>query len=27
MKAFGASGYLKKIADERVGGNQSGWGA
>jgi L-rhamnose isomerase/sugar isomerase len=27
MKAFKASGYLKKIADSRVGGNQAGWGA
>jgi L-rhamnose isomerase/sugar isomerase len=27
MKAFKASGYLKKIADTRVGGNQAGWGA
>lgn len=27
MRAFAASGYLKKIADERVGGNQAGWGA
>lgn len=27
MKAFAASGYLKKISDERVGGNQAGWGA
>ncbi len=27
MAAFGSSGYLKKIADERVGGTQAGWGA
>ena len=27
MKAFKASGYLKKIAESRVGGNQAGWGA
>jgi L-rhamnose isomerase/sugar isomerase len=27
MKAFAASGYLDKIAAERVGGNQAGWGA
>ena len=27
MKAFAASGYLKKIAEVRVGGNQAGWGA
>jgi L-rhamnose isomerase/sugar isomerase len=27
MKAFKESGYLKKIADTRVGGNQAGWGA
>jgi L-rhamnose isomerase/sugar isomerase len=27
MKAFVASGYLQKIADERVGGKQAGWGA
>jgi L-rhamnose isomerase/sugar isomerase len=27
MKAFADSGYLKKIAEERVGGNQAGWGA
>ena len=27
MKAFAASGYLEKIAAERVGGNQAGWGA
>ena len=27
MAAFAASGYLKRIADERVGGTQSGWGA
>ena len=27
MAAFAASGYLQKIADERVGGVQAGWGA
>ncbi len=27
MKAFLASGYLAKIAEERVGGTQAGWGA
>ncbi len=27
MAAFAASGYLKRIAEERVGGTQSGWGA
>jgi L-rhamnose isomerase / sugar isomerase len=27
MGAFAASGYLGKIADERVGGAQAGWGA
>ena len=27
MKAYAASGYAKKIATERVGGNQAGWGA
>jgi len=27
MAAFGASGYLEKIAAERVGGAQAGWGA
>ena len=27
MAAFAASGYLKKIADDRVGGVQAGWGA
>jgi L-rhamnose isomerase / sugar isomerase len=27
MRAFAASGYLKQIADARVGGTQSGWGA
>jgi L-rhamnose isomerase/sugar isomerase len=27
MKAFAASGYLEKIAAERVGGAQAGWGA
>jgi L-rhamnose isomerase/sugar isomerase len=27
MRAFAASGYLETIAAERVGGNQSGWGA
>jgi L-rhamnose isomerase/sugar isomerase len=27
MKAFAASGYLGKIAEARVGGNQAGWGA
>jgi len=27
LKAFLASGYLKKISEERVGGNQAGWGA
>ncbi|MDR7233685.1 L-rhamnose isomerase [Agrococcus sp. BE272] len=27
MRAFLASGYLERIADERVGGTQAGWGA
>ena len=27
MKAYAASGYAAKIATERVGGNQAGWGA
>jgi len=27
ITAFNESGYLKRIADARVGGNQSGWGA
>ncbi|WP_088317757.1 L-rhamnose isomerase [Kineosporia sp. R_H_3] len=27
MKAFLADGYLARIADERVGGTQAGWGA
>jgi L-rhamnose isomerase/sugar isomerase len=27
MRAFLASGYLKRIAEERVGGTQAGWGA
>lgn len=27
MKAFRESGYLAKIAEERVGGTQAGWGA
>ncbi|MBF8253270.1 MAG: L-rhamnose isomerase / sugar isomerase [Actinobacteria bacterium] len=27
MKAYAASGYAAKIAAERVGGNQAGWGA
>ncbi len=27
MKAYAASGYAEKIAAERVGGNQAGWGA
>ena len=27
MKAYAASGYAQKIATERVGGNQAGWGA
>ena len=27
MAAFAASGYLAKIAADRVGGNQAGWGA
>ena len=27
MAAFAASGYLPRIADERVGGTQAGWGA
>ncbi|HMR50264.1 MAG TPA: L-rhamnose isomerase [Arachnia sp.] len=27
MAAFAASGYLARIADERVGGTQAGWGA
>ena len=27
MRAFLASGYLERVADERVGGTQAGWGA
>jgi len=27
MSAFAASGYLERIAQERVGGTQSSWGA
>jgi L-rhamnose isomerase/sugar isomerase len=27
MKAYAKSGYAEKIASERVGGNQAGWGA
>jgi L-rhamnose isomerase/sugar isomerase len=27
LKAYAASGYAKKIAQERVGGTQAGWGA
>lgn len=27
MQAFAATGYLAKIAEERVGGTQAGWGA
>ena len=27
IAAFNASGYLKKIAETRVGGQQAGWGA
>jgi L-rhamnose isomerase/sugar isomerase len=27
MKAYAASGYADKIATDRVGGNQAGWGA
>jgi L-rhamnose isomerase/sugar isomerase len=27
MRAFAESGYLSKIAQERVGGQQAGWGA
>jgi L-rhamnose isomerase/sugar isomerase len=27
MKAYARSGYAEKIAAERVGGNQAGWGA
>ncbi len=27
MKAFADSGYLARIAEERVGGTQAGWGA
>jgi L-rhamnose isomerase/sugar isomerase len=27
MKAYAASGYAAKIAADRVGGNQAGWGA
>jgi L-rhamnose isomerase/sugar isomerase len=27
MRAFAASGYLARIAEERVGGTQAGWGA
>ena len=27
MKAYAASGYAAKIAVDRVGGNQAGWGA
>jgi len=27
LKAYAASGYSKRIAQERVGGTQAGWGA
>ena len=27
MAAFAASGYLQRIAADRVGGTQAGWGA
>jgi L-rhamnose isomerase/sugar isomerase len=27
LKAYAASGYAEKIAQERVGGAQAGWGA
>jgi L-rhamnose isomerase/sugar isomerase len=27
MAAYAASGYQQKIAEERVGGTQAGWGA
>jgi L-rhamnose isomerase/sugar isomerase len=27
MAAYGRSGYAEKIAAERVGGTQAGWGA
>jgi L-rhamnose isomerase/sugar isomerase len=27
VEAFNKSGYLKTIADNRVGGQQAGWGA
>jgi L-rhamnose isomerase/sugar isomerase len=27
MKAYAKSGYAEKIAAERIGGNQAGWGA
>jgi L-rhamnose isomerase/sugar isomerase len=27
IKAFNNSGYLKQIAETRVGGQQAGWGA
>jgi L-rhamnose isomerase/sugar isomerase len=27
MKAYAASGYAAKIAVDRIGGNQAGWGA
>jgi len=27
VAAFNASGYLKQIAESRVGGTQAGWGA
>jgi L-rhamnose isomerase/sugar isomerase len=27
LQAYAASGYAKKIAQERVGGAQAGWGA
>jgi L-rhamnose isomerase/sugar isomerase len=27
MAAYAASGYFEKIAAERVGGTQAGWGA
>ena len=27
MKAYAKCGYAEKIAAERIGGNQAGWGA
>jgi L-rhamnose isomerase/sugar isomerase len=27
LGAYAASGYAERIAEERIGGNQAGWGA